>query len=53
MHHKKTHPRIPLTSLVLKYIFKISNFVMGIILSLTYSIGSNFSMLVGFLKINN
>jgi len=51
IHHKKTHLRIPSTTLVLKYIFKIPNFVMGIILSQIYSICSKFSMFVGFFEI--
>ncbi len=48
IHHKKIHPIIPLTTLVLKYIFKISNSMMGIILSWIYSICSNSSTFVGF-----
>ncbi len=48
---KKIHPRIPYSSLVLNYIFKISNSMMNIILSQLYSIHSNFSMFVGFFKI--
>jgi len=50
-HHKKVHPRIPCTTLVLMYIFKISNYVKNIILSWIYSICSNFSMFVEFFKI--
>jgi hypothetical protein len=34
---KTIEPKIPSTTLVLKYIFKISNFVIGIILSRIYS----------------
>ncbi len=30
IHHKKIHPRIPSTTLVLEYVFKFSNFVIGI-----------------------
>ncbi len=48
---KKIHPRIPSTTLILKYIFRISNFLMGIILSWIYSICSNFSIPVEFFKI--
>jgi len=33
IHHKKIHPRIPFTTLILKYIFKFSNFMTDIILS--------------------
>jgi hypothetical protein len=51
IHHKKIHPRIPSATLVLKYIFKFSNCMMGIILSQIYSIHSNFSMFVEFFKI--
>ncbi len=51
MHHKKIHPRIPLTTLLFKYIFKFSNFVMGIIWSQIYSIHSNSLMFVGIFKI--
>jgi hypothetical protein len=50
IHHKKIHPRIPSTTLVLKYIFKFSNFVMGIILSQICFIHSKFSMFVEFLN---
>jgi len=54
MHHKKIHPRIPSTTLLFKYIFKFSNFMMNIIWSQIYSIHSNFSMFVGiFLIINH
>ncbi len=42
-----------LLHLVLKYIFKISNSMMGIILSWIYSIHSNSSMFVEFFKIIN
>ncbi len=48
---KKIHPRISYTTLVLKYIFKILNSMMNIILSQIYSIHSNFSMFVEFSKI--
>jgi hypothetical protein len=51
IHHKKTHPKIPSTTLLFKYIFKISNFVMGIIWSQIYSIHSKFSIFVGIFKI--
>ncbi len=51
IHHKKIHPKIPSTTLVLKYIFKISNSMMGIILSQLYSIHSKFSMFVEFFKV--
>jgi hypothetical protein len=51
IHHKKIHPRIPYTTLVLKYIIKFSNSMMGIILLQIYYIHSNFSMFVGFSKI--
>jgi hypothetical protein len=51
IHHKKTHPRIPSTLLILKYIFKISNFVIGIILSQIYFIHSKSSMFVEVFKI--
>jgi len=50
IHHKKIHPRIPSTTLVLKYIFKFLNFVMGIILSQICFIHSKFSMFVEFLN---
>ncbi len=49
--HKKVHPRIPPTTLVLKYICNFSNFTMGIILSQIYSICSRFSMFVGLFRI--
>jgi hypothetical protein len=42
INHKTIHPRIPFTTLVLKYIFKLSNSVTNIILSQIYSICSNF-----------
>ncbi len=48
---KKIHPGIPSTTLALKYIFKISNFMIGIILSRICSICSNSSMFIGFFKI--
>jgi len=51
MHHKKMHPRIPLTTLLFKYIIKFSNFVMGSIWSQLYSIHSNSSMFVAIFKI--
>jgi hypothetical protein len=51
IHHSKIHLRIPYTTLVWKYIFNFSNFMMGNILSQIYSIHSNFSMFVGFFKI--
>jgi hypothetical protein len=51
IHHKKIHPRIPSTTLVLKYLFKLSNFVMSIILSQIYSICSKSSMFIEFFKI--
>jgi hypothetical protein len=51
MHHKKIHPRIPVTTLLFKYIFKFSNFVTSIIWSQICSIHSNFSMFVGIFKI--
>jgi len=50
MHHKKIHPRIPSTTLFFKYMFKFSNFVMGIILSQIYTIHSKFSMFFGVFK---
>jgi hypothetical protein len=37
-HHKKNQSKIPSTILILKYICKISNFVMNIILSQMYTI---------------
>jgi len=46
IHHKIFHPRIPCTTLILKYIFKFSKSLMGIILSRIYSICSKFSMFV-------
>ncbi len=51
MHHKKIHPKIPLTSLFFKYIFKFSNFVTSIMWSQIFSIHSNSSMFVGIFKI--
>jgi hypothetical protein len=51
MHHKKIHPRIPLTTLLFKYIFKISNFMTSIIWSQIYSIHSNSPMFVGIFRI--
>jgi hypothetical protein len=48
---KKIHPRIPSTTLVLKYIFKFSNSMIGIILSQIYSICSKSSMCIEFFKI--
>ncbi len=51
IHHIKIHPGIPSTTLVFKYIFKISNSMMGIILLRMYSIRSNSSMFVEFFKI--
>ncbi len=51
IHHKKIHPRIPSTTLVLKYIFKISNSMTSIILSQIYSICSKSSMFIEFFKI--
>jgi len=53
IHHKKIHPKIPSTTLVLKYIFKISNSMMGIILSQSqiYFIHLNFLMFVENFKI--
>jgi hypothetical protein len=51
MHHKKIHPRIPLTTLLFTYIFKFSNFITSIIWSQTYSIHSNSPMFVGIFKI--
>jgi hypothetical protein len=33
IQHTKIHPRIPFTTLVLKYIFKISNYAMSIIVT--------------------
>ncbi len=51
IHHKKLHPRIPSTTLVLRYIFKISIFVTSIIWSQIYSICSNFAMFIGIFKI--
>ncbi len=45
------NPRIPFTTLVLKYIFEFSNSVMNIILSQIYSICSIFSMFIKILKI--
>jgi hypothetical protein len=50
IHYKKIDPIIPFTTLVLKYICNFSNFVIGIILSLIYSIHSSFSLFVGFKK---
>ncbi len=51
IHHKKIQPRVPSTTLIMKCIFKFSNFVTNIILSRIYSIHSNSSMLVEFFKI--
>jgi hypothetical protein len=51
IHHKKIHPIIPSTTLVLKCIFKISNYVANIIFSQIYSIHSSFSMFVGLFKV--
>jgi hypothetical protein len=48
---KKNHPRIPPTTLVLKYICKFSNSMVSISLSQIYSICSNSSMFVRFLEI--
>jgi hypothetical protein len=49
--HKKVHPKIPFTTLVLKYIYAIfSNSMTCIILSQIYSIYSSFSLFVEFLK---
>ncbi len=49
---KKKHPIIPSTTLVLKYIYKISNpMIIRNTLSQIYSIHSSSSMFVGFLKI--
>jgi hypothetical protein len=48
---KKIHPRITLTTLLLKYKFKFSNYVTCIIWSQTYFIHSNFSMFVEIFKI--
>jgi len=51
IHHKKIHSRIPFTTLVLKYIFKISNSMMGIIIwSQIYFIHLNFSMFIELKK---
>ncbi len=51
MHHKQIHPRIPSTTLLFKYIFKISNSMMNIIWPQIYSIHSNSSMFVRIFKI--
>jgi hypothetical protein len=51
MHHKKIHSRIPLTTLLFKYIFKISNSMTRIIWSQIYSIHSNSLLFVGIFKI--
>jgi hypothetical protein len=51
IQHKKIHPKIPSTTLVLKFIFKISNSVMSIILSWIYYIRSKSSMFIEFFKI--
>jgi len=53
IHHKKIHPKIPSTTLVLKYIFKSSNSITCVILSWIYSIRSNSSMFFEFFKIIN
>jgi hypothetical protein len=54
MHHKKIHPKISYTTLVLKYIFKFLNSMMNIILSQIYFIHSIFSNFVRFfLKLTN
>ncbi len=51
IHPKKIHPIIPFTTLVLKYIFKISNSMTSITLSQIYFIPSKFSMFVENFKI--
>jgi hypothetical protein len=51
VHHKKIHPKIPSITLVLKCVFKFSNFVTGIILLWIYSIHSKNLMFVKIFKI--
>ncbi len=51
IHHKKIHPRIPSTTLVLKYVFKFSNSMTNTILSQIYSTHAKILMFVEFFKI--
>jgi len=50
MHQQKIHPKIPSSTLFFKYIFKLWNFVTGIIWSQIYSIHSNSSMFFMIVK---